>query len=111
MQEKYEQMEAEVVTLRSLKIEHESRISYNEERIRALGVDIEQKVRAYQTIEAKLLKAQETIEDKNLLIKDQEQKMDQLALIQESERALINGLRSEKSHLELQLKENLALKE
>ena len=62
-------------------------------------------------MENKLLKSQETIEDKNLQIKDQEQKMDQLALIQESERALINGLKSEKQHLELQLKENTALKE
>ena len=52
-------------------------------------------------MENKLLKSQETIEDKNLQIKDQEQKMDQLALIQESERALINGLKSEKQHLEL----------
>ena len=37
--------------------------------------------------------------------------MDQLQLIQESEKALINGLQSEKAHLELTLKENLQLKE
>lgn len=37
--------------------------------------------------------------------------MGQLMLIQESEKALINGLQSEKSHLQLTLKENLALKE
>ena len=43
-------------------------------------------------MEQKLLKALETIEEKNLLIKDTEQKVNQLILIQESEKALINGL-------------------
>ena len=62
-------------------------------------------------IEQKLLKAQETIEEKNLEIKDLDQKKGQLQLIQESEKALINGLNSEKAHLELTLKENQALKE
>jgi len=37
--------------------------------------------------------------------------MGQMLLVQESEKAFINGLQSEKSHLELTLKENLALKE
>ena len=37
--------------------------------------------------------------------------MDQLNLIQESEKAIINGLKSEKTHLELSLKENTSLKE
>lgn len=43
-------------------------------------------------MEQKLLKALETIEEKNLLIKDTEQKVNQLILVQESEKALINGL-------------------
>ena len=43
-------------------------------------------------MEQKLLKALETIEEKNLMIKDTEQKVNQLILIQESEKALINGL-------------------
>lgn len=43
-------------------------------------------------MEQKLLKALETIEEKNLQIKDTEQKVNQLILIQESEKALINGL-------------------
>ena len=37
--------------------------------------------------------------------------MGQLKLIQESEKALINGLTSEKAHLELTLKENQSMKE
>ena len=37
--------------------------------------------------------------------------MGQMLLVQESEKAFINGLQSEKAHLELTLKENLALKE
>ena len=38
------------------------------------------------------MKALETIEEKNLQIKDTEQKVNQLILVQESEKALINGL-------------------
>ena len=67
-----EKMETELIELRSRKIEHESKINYQEERIRTLNVDIDQKVRAYQSIELKLLRAQEVIEEKNLLIKDQD---------------------------------------
>ena len=97
--------------MRSLRIEHESKINYQDERIKSLIVECEQKVRAYTVCEQKLLKAQETIEERNLEIKDLNQKMGQLQLKQESEKALINGLRSEKDHLELTLKENSALKE
>lgn len=50
--------------------------------------------------------AQETIETKNLFIKDKDQQLNQLQLVQESEKALINGLQSEKKHLELTLREN-----
>jgi hypothetical protein len=57
-----------------------------------------------------LLSAQEIIEEKNLKIKDTEQKLNQLVHKQESEHALINGLKSEKAHLELTLKENVSLK-
>ena len=37
--------------------------------------------------------------------------MNKLIMLQESEKALINGLQSEKQHVELTLRENLALKE
>lgn len=51
IKEKYDLVEAEVINLRSLKIEHESKINYQEERIKSLQVETDQKVRAYQTIE------------------------------------------------------------
>ena len=44
-------------------------------------MDVDLKVRAYQNIEAKLLKSQQIVEEKNLAIKDQDQKMGQLMLI------------------------------
>ena len=74
-------------------------------------MECDQKVRAYTTIEGKLVVAQETIETKNLFIKDKDQQLNQLQLVQESEKALINGLQSEKKHLELTLRENQTLKE
>ena len=47
IKEKYDLVEAEVINLRSLKIEHESKINYQEERIKSLQVETDQKVRAY----------------------------------------------------------------
>ena len=63
-------MEAEVINLRSIRIENDSKIAYQEERIRSLQSECDQKVQAYQAIEIKLLKSQEVIEEKLLLIKD-----------------------------------------
>ena len=60
--EKYELVETEVILLRSTKIENEAKICYQQEKIFTLEQDSEQKVRAYQTIEKKLLNAQEIIE-------------------------------------------------
>ena len=70
IKEKHDIIETEVINLRSLKIEQESKINYQDERIKSLIQDCESKVRAYQTIEQKLLKTQSVIEEKNLLIKD-----------------------------------------
>ena len=81
MNEKFESMESEVINLRALKIEHESKINYQEERIKSLNAENDQKVRAHHVMEQKLLKALETIEEKNLAVKDTEQKVNQLVLI------------------------------
>ena len=56
--------------MRSIRIENDSKIAYQEERIRSLQSECDQKVQAYQAIEIKLLKSQEVIEEKLLLIKD-----------------------------------------
>lgn len=55
IKEKYDIIEIEVINLRSLKIEQESKINYQDERIKSLQQDCDSKVRAYQTIEKKLL--------------------------------------------------------
>ena len=65
-------METEVINLRAMKIENESKINYQEERIKSLNSENEQKVRAHQAMEVKLLKALEKIEEKNLKVKDTE---------------------------------------
>eukprot|EP00351_Strombidinopsis_sp_SopsisLIS2011_P002909 CAMPEP_0116886478 /NCGR_PEP_ID=MMETSP0463-20121206/20360_1 /TAXON_ID=181622 /ORGANISM="Strombidinopsis sp, Strain SopsisLIS2011" /LENGTH=64 /DNA_ID=CAMNT_0004547003 /DNA_START=330 /DNA_END=524 /DNA_ORIENTATION=- len=62
-------------------------------------------------LENKLTKAYQLIEEKNLKIKEGDQLVNQMKLKQESEQALINGLQSEKNHLELTLNENVILKE
>ena len=56
-----------------MKIEHESKITYQEERIKSLQMECEQKNRAFTMVEGKYLKTLETIEDKILLIKEKEQ--------------------------------------
>ncbi len=58
IKQKYDIIETEVVNLRALKIEQESKINYQEERIKSLQSDIDSRVRSYQLIEQKLLKAQ-----------------------------------------------------
>lgn len=57
VQEKYDLVEIEVIALRSTKIENEAKICYLEEKVKAIETENEQKARAYQTIETKLLKA------------------------------------------------------
>ena len=104
-------MEEELIKLRSFKIENEAQIAYQEERIKSLTAEIDQKTKAFQEVEINLIRAQEIIEEKNLLNKDAEQKISQMRLIAESEKALIAGLQGEKKHLEMNLKENMALKE
>ena len=71
----------------------------------------EQRGRQFDEVEAKLIAAQTVIEDKNLKIKDADQKMNQMKLEADSERALIEGLKGEKKHLEMNLEENIQLKE
>ena len=71
--EKNDDVEKEVINLRSMKIEHESKITYQEERIKSLQMECEQKNRAFTMVEGKYLKTLETIEDKILLIKEKEQ--------------------------------------
>ena len=51
-------------------------------------------------MEEKLIKAQETIEARNLELKEIEQKLTQLKLNHDSEKAILNGLQTEKNHLE-----------
>ena len=60
---------------------------------------------------AKLLEAQSLIEEKSLQLKDADQKINQLKLQADSEHALIQGLQGEKKHLEMNLEENIQLKD
>jgi len=62
-------------------------------------------------LEEKNSKISAVIEERNLTIKDLQQQITNLQLKQEAEQALINGLMSEKQHLELGLKENKTLKD
>ena len=72
MKDKCEIWETEVINLRSTKIEQESKIIYLTEKLKSLQLDNEQKVKSYHMIEGKMLKAQKTIEENNLRIKDQD---------------------------------------
>lgn len=110
LKEKCAKLEAELVNLRSIKIENDAKIAYMDERIRSLNKECDLKAVAYNELEKKMTKAQEIIEEKNLLIKETEQKLNQHVHRMESEKALINGLKSEKTHLELALKENIIMR-
>lgn len=59
-------MDTEVIALRSAKIENESKIDYQTERIRSLVSENEIYIRNIHSLEQKLVAANETIEQRNL---------------------------------------------
>ena len=62
--------EEELIALRSSKIEHEAKIGYQDERIKSLTIELDQKGRHFMEVESKLIRSQEIIEEKNLINKD-----------------------------------------
>lgn len=64
-----------MIKLRSVKIENDAKIAYQSERIKSLNLECELKQKAYAELEKKMLHAQEVIEEKNLVIKDTQQKL------------------------------------
>jgi len=58
------------VTLRSLRIDHESKISFQEERLTHLKSEMEVKLATIQEQDSKILSLTDTIEKKEYTIKD-----------------------------------------
>ena len=61
LKERCERYESELVELRSMKIEQESKIIYQGEKLKGMELDNERKNKAYQVVEAKMVTAQKTI--------------------------------------------------
>ena len=61
LKERCERYESELVELRSMKIEQESKIIYQGEKLKGQELDNERKNKAYLAIEAKMVTAQKTI--------------------------------------------------
>ena len=59
-------MDTELISLRSAKIENESKIDYQTERIRSLVSETECYIRNISNLEQKLVTAHEAIEVRNL---------------------------------------------
>ena len=95
-----------MIELRSEKVENESKITYQTERIKQLIQENELKLRQINDLEIKFSKANAEIENKNLSIKTLEKQGNEMRLKLDANKALIDGLTSEKNHLELSLKEN-----
>ena len=72
LKEKFEKAEEELINLKSIKIENEAKLIYQDERIKSLILECDLKSKAYLEIEKKMLFSQEVIEEKNLKIKDLE---------------------------------------
>lgn len=109
--EKLRSQDSELITLRSAKIEHEAKIEYQTERIKSLQSENEAYLRNIAGLEQKLTQAYDTIEKNNLHIKESDQMLNQLRLNQEADKARIQCLESEKHHVEILNKENVAFKE
>lgn len=79
---------------------------FQDELIKSLTLESEQRFKQVRELEAKLIQTHQTIEQRNMDLREVEHKAAQNALIQQSEKALIVGLQTEKKHLEKSLKEN-----
>jgi len=97
---------AELIELRSEKVENESKIAYQAERVKKLIQENELKLRQVNDLEVRLSKANNEIETKNHVLKEKEKEMTEMRLKLDANKALIDGLTSEKNHIELSLKEN-----
>ena len=100
------EQKAELIELRSEKVENEAKIVYANERIKQLIQENELKLRNLNDLEIKLSKSNSEGENKSLLIKNAEKQQHEMRLKIDANRSAIDGLTSEKNHLELSLKEN-----
>lgn len=97
--------------MRSLRIEHESKIALQTEKITNLIADQELRIKQITELDQKIINLNETITKKDELIKNNDLTTNNLRLKNEAAQAIVNGLESEKTHLELSLNENRTLKE
>lgn len=81
------------------------------ERIKALNIESEQRLKQVNDLEERLVAAHNTIEERNLQLREIETRSSQVELQQQSEQSLIQSLQTEKKHLEEALSENMKLKE
>lgn len=95
-----------MITLRSEKVENESKILYQNERVKQLMLESELKFRKANDLELKLNKANAEIEVRALENKNLEKVINEQRLRIETNQALIDGLTSENNHLDLSLKES-----
>ena len=101
----------ELVQLRSIKIENETKISFLDERLLYLKYEVEIKLNTISEQDKKLQTQSDLIDKREQQIKDYDQQINSLRLIKEADHAMIEGLQSEKTHLELALAENKKLKD
>ena len=73
--------------------------------------DQDLRIRQITELDHKIINLNETITKKDELIKNNDLTTNNLRLKNEAAQAIVNGLESEKTHLELSLNENRTLKE
>ena len=73
--------------------------------------DQELRIRQITELDQKIINLNETITKKDEIIKNNDLTTNNLRLKNEAAQAIVNGLESEKTHLELSLNENRTLKE
>ncbi len=70
----------ELVKLRSDKVEHESKILYQSEKIKQLTLESEMKLRHANELESKLSRALSEVENKNYELKNLEKSMNEMRI-------------------------------
>lgn len=100
------EQKSELIHLRSERVESESKILYQSERVKQLMLESERKFRQATDLEMKLSKANAEVEARVLDNKNLEKVINEQRVKLEANIAQIDGLTSEKNHLDLSLKES-----
>lgn len=106
-----DEQKKELIMLRSVRIDQETKLAVQDEKIRIQENLITEKMKKISDLEQQVGKLNEEVDVKQLKLKEVEQVVNQMKLKIEAAEAINDNRLNEIHHLEMQLKENKELKQ